>query len=103
MLRTSLIARTLLAVASVATIAASSVSAVEAKTGVETYLDAASAAYDRGDYATATARYEQAVAAGDENGHLFYNLGLSYYREHRLGDAMAAFLAARRLLPRDPD
>lgn len=63
----------------------------------------AASAYDRGDFAAAAATYEQAVQAGIVNGHLYYNLGLVYFRQGRRGDAVAALLAARRFLPRDPD
>ncbi|MBM4253091.1 MAG: tetratricopeptide repeat protein [Deltaproteobacteria bacterium] len=63
----------------------------------------AEAAFDRADYAKAVADYEQMVNSGVINGHLYYNLGMAYYRLGKRGDAVAAFLAARRYLPRDPD
>lgn len=63
----------------------------------------ATAAFDKGDYDTAITKYEQALSIGHVNGHLYYNLGIAYFRKARTGDAMAAFLAARRYLPRDPD
>lgn len=63
----------------------------------------ASAAYDAGDFDGAIALYEKAADAGLSNGHLYYNLGIAYYRANKLGAAMAAFLGARSLLPRDPD
>lgn len=66
-------------------------------------LDKATAALDQGDFAGAAAGYESQIQAGAQNGHLYYNLGIAYVRLGRVGDAMAAFLAARRLLPRDPD
>jgi hypothetical protein len=56
-----------------------------------------------GDYAAAIAAYEAEVARGHVNGHLFYNLGIAYYRAGFPGASAAAFLGARRYLPRDPD
>lgn len=66
-------------------------------------LAAAAQAFEAGDYDRAITLYEAAIADGRKSGHLYYNLGIAYYRKERLGDAMAAFLGARRLLPRDPD
>jgi hypothetical protein len=66
-------------------------------------VNEAAAAFDGGDVRTAIQLYEQAEAAGLVNGHLYYNLGIAYFRDGRVGDAVAAFLAARRFLPRDPD
>ncbi len=63
----------------------------------------AGTAFAKGDYDAALAKYEQALTSGHVNGHLYYNLGLAYFRKARTGEAMAAFLAARRYLPRDPD
>lgn len=60
-------------------------------------------AMDQGDYQTAATIYEAAVNDGARNGDLFYNLGICYQRLERPGEAVAAFLAARRYLPRDPD
>ena len=64
---------------------------------------AAEEAFDKGDYAAAINNYEQLVKAGVVNGHLYYNLGMAYYRSGQRGESVAAFLAARRYLPRDPD
>ena len=64
---------------------------------------AALTSMDRGDYQAAAQIYESAVNDGARNGDLFYNLGICYERLQRPGDAIAAFLAARRYLPRDPD
>jgi hypothetical protein len=66
-------------------------------------LTKATQALDQGDYGTATTAYESAVNSGLINGHLFYNLGIATFRAGHVGDAVAAFLAARRYLPRDPD
>ncbi len=66
-------------------------------------LEQATAALDQGDFTAAATGYEAAVQAGAENGHVYYNLGIAYARSGKVADAMAAFLAARKLLPRDPD
>ena len=67
------------------------------------HATAAEQAFDKGDYAAAISNYEQLIKAGVVNGHLYYNLGMAYYRAGQRGDAVAAFLGARRYLPRDPD
>jgi tetratricopeptide (TPR) repeat protein len=61
------------------------------------------ASYESGDFAAAAAGFESLLASGAVNGHVYYNLGNTYYRLGRRGEAMAAYLAARRYLPRDPD
>jgi tetratricopeptide (TPR) repeat protein len=64
---------------------------------------AATESYSQGNFSQAAASWEQAAEEAGTNGHLFYNLGLSYYKNGEKGRAMAAFLAARQRLPRDPD
>lgn len=66
-------------------------------------FDRALQSMDQGDYQTASAIYEEAIKQGVHNGHLYYNLGICYQRLNRRGEAVAAFLAARRYLPRNPD
>ena len=56
-----------------------------------------------GDMTGALANFEALAAEGHVNGHLYYNMGIAAYRVGHLSDAVAAFLAARRFLPRDPD
>jgi tetratricopeptide (TPR) repeat protein len=80
--------------------AASSVAFAQDESPLQTEAEAA---FDRGDYAKAVSDYEQIVKSGAVNGHLYYNLGMAYFRQGKRGDAVAAFLAARRYLPRDPD
>lgn len=60
-------------------------------------------AYDQGDFKKAATVYEDLVKSGIQNGSVFYNLGNTYFRLGEKGKALAAYLAARRLLPRDPD
>jgi tetratricopeptide (TPR) repeat protein len=66
------------------------------------YLESGIIAYDQGDYSKAISEFEAAIK-DNKSGDLYYNLGNAYYRNSELGKAMAAFLEARRLLPRDPD
>ena len=63
----------------------------------------AAAAYANTNYARAIVLYEKALALGHHAGGVYYNLGDAYYRDGRLGKAIAAFLRARRLMPRDGD
>jgi tetratricopeptide (TPR) repeat protein len=71
--------------------------------GLQTQFDQALAQYDQGDYKSSTAAFESLILKRPGNGHLYYNLGNAYFRSNLRGKAMAAFLEARRLLPRDPD
>lgn len=59
--------------------------------------------FDQGNYSEAERTYSEAATQGMVNGHLYYNLGIAAYRQSKLGEAMAGFLAARHYLPRDPD
>ncbi|MBI3179404.1 MAG: tetratricopeptide repeat protein [Deltaproteobacteria bacterium] len=68
-----------------------------------TLLSRAGAAYESGRFADAASLYEQVLRGGHENGHVWYNLGNSYLRSGALGDATAAYLKSRSLLPRDQD
>lgn len=67
------------------------------------FAQKAATAFDQGQYDEAAKIYAAAAAQGTVNGHLYYNLGIAAYRQSQVGEAMAAFLAARRYLPRDPD
>lgn len=59
--------------------------------------------YEAGRFAEAAALYEQGIAQGYDGPDVLYNLGNAYARQHQLGKALAAYEAARRLAPRDPD
>lgn len=59
--------------------------------------------YDQAKYEEAAKEFEALMAEGHHNGHLLYNLGNTYYRMGQKGKAVATYLEARRLLPRDPD
>ncbi|MCA9913298.1 MAG: hypothetical protein KC496_08105 [Anaerolineae bacterium] len=60
----------------------------------------AAQAYDTGDYIRAITLYEQALMA-QQNGSLYYNLGVAYYAEGDLGNALLNFRRAALYIPRD--
>ncbi len=66
-------------------------------------LAQAELAYDEARFADAIRLYQELRDSGVENGHLYFNLGNAYYRAGQQGEAVAAYLAARHYLPRDPD
>jgi tetratricopeptide (TPR) repeat protein len=57
------------------------------------------AAYQAGDYATAAQTYERLVASAVTDPVVFYNLGNAYYRQGRLGLAIANYERALELEP----
>ncbi len=63
-------------------------------------FDAATEAYDRGDYATAVDALEYLVASKVEDPEVFYNLGNAYYRSGHLAAAIANYERALRLDPK---
>ena len=63
----------------------------------------ANTAYEEGRYGEAVELYESLTADGIDNGHLWLNLGNSYLRTGDLGAAVAGYLRAEALLPRDAD
>jgi len=65
-------------------------------------LEAGNARYEKGDFAGARDRYEQAVTAGGGAGAL-YNLGNACFRLGKLGEAILYWQRAQRLAPRDAD
>ncbi len=59
--------------------------------------------YEAGQLTEAVAAYEALVAAGANDGTLYYNLGNAYFKIGDLGRAILNYRRAQRLLPRDPD
>lgn len=70
---------------------------------VRAELEEAMAQYDKGNFQGAADGFRSLLSKNPDQGHLYYNLGNSYFRLGQKGQAMAAYLEARRLLPRDPD
>lgn len=63
----------------------------------------ANAAYENGDYETARSLYLEIARSGVTNGDLQYNLGNASLRSGKLGLAVASYLRAAALRPRDED
>ncbi len=59
--------------------------------------------YIDGDYTGAVAEYQEILKAGYVSSALHYNLGNAYFRNGKLGLAIANYLRAQRLDPRDDD
>jgi hypothetical protein len=59
--------------------------------------------YEQGKFAEAAAAYETLRAARVGSPALLFNLGNAYFKAGETGRAIAAFLEAERLTPRDPD
>lgn len=60
-------------------------------------------AYTRGDFATAAESWRQALAEGYDGPRVHYNLATALYRDGRLGPAIAHYLCAATMAPRDAD
>ena len=59
--------------------------------------------YKSTNYSKAISLYNKAASHGFTPGGLYYNLGNAYYRNGNLGKAIASYLRARQLLPRNGD
>ena len=64
-------------------------------------IDAAEA-YDAGDFEKAAELYETVLASGLDAAVVHYNLGNARFKQGRLGPAIASYLRAARIDPRDP-
>jgi hypothetical protein len=71
--------------------------------GAVQVFQAAGAAYERGDFRGAADGYQRLVQAGLADAAVYYNLGNSFYRLGRTGDAILAYELARRLAPADTE
>ena len=63
----------------------------------------ANQAYKNDQYRQAADAYNRLIENGVENGHLYYNLGNTYFRLGDLGRSILSFERARLLMPRDAD
>lgn len=63
----------------------------------------ARAAYEAGQFAQAATLYEQLIAQGFGNSHLWYNLGNSYLKANDVGRAIAAYRHSLAMQPRNAD
>ncbi len=66
-------------------------------------FDAANKLYEQGKYADAASAYEQMLKPGRVSAPLYFNLGNALFKSGHLGRAIAAYIQAQRLTPRDPD
>jgi tetratricopeptide (TPR) repeat protein len=60
-------------------------------------------AYEKGDYGTAAALYEDIINSGLYSGPIYYNLGNCYAKLGIIGKALLNYRRAERLIPRDGD
>ncbi len=78
---------------------ATAVLALLGATAFDQTFDAATTAYDEGDFGSAAHLLEQLIAERVEDPAVFYNTGNAYYRMDRLGAAIANYERALRLSP----
>lgn len=64
-------------------------------------LAEARTAYEAGDFETAAEHYRGALAAGADHALVHYNLGNALFKSGELGEAIASYVRAHRLAPRD--
>lgn len=74
-----------------------------ASSQVSTEIRQANQLYNQNQFHEAATIYEQAIALGMKNGHLYYNLGNSFFRMGNLPKAILNYVKAQNLLPRNED
>jgi len=75
----------------------------EAESGPRELFHQANTSYENKNYGDAEALYESALAAGLQNSSVHYNLGNCRFKQGKLGPAIASYLRAQRLDPRNVD
>ena len=70
---------------------------------VSSVFNQANHLYEQQKYTEAANAYEALLKSGSRSAPLYFNLGNAYFKAGELGRAIAAFLEAERLAPRDPD
>jgi tetratricopeptide (TPR) repeat protein len=70
---------------------------------VSTQINQANQLYNQNQFREAGEIYERVIAGGSVNGHLYYNLGNTYFRMGNLPKAILNYVKAQNLLPRDED
>ena len=76
---------------------------VVSEEGVEAGFFAGNHAYAAGAYDEAVVHYSSALSTGEESGALHFNRGNAYFKNGDTAEAVASYIRAGRLLPRDPD
>ena len=74
-----------------------------ASSQVSAEISQANQLYNQNQFQEAATIYEQAISLGMKNGHLYYNLGNSYFRMGNLPKAILNYVKAQNLLPRNED
>lgn len=69
----------------------------------ETLLSAAGDLYREGDFSAAAERYAEALSAGVDGPTVHFNLATALHRSDRAGEAIAHYLTAAAMAPRDDD
>jgi tetratricopeptide (TPR) repeat protein len=64
-------------------------------------FDSANKLYEEGHFAEAATAYDKLLAAGKASEALYFNRGNAFFKEGQLGRAIASYLQAQRLSPRD--
>ncbi|MFQ5706442.1 MAG: tetratricopeptide repeat protein [bacterium] len=59
--------------------------------------------YEKGEYGSAIAEYEQILQSGYEGWEVYFNLGNAYFKQGELGEAILNFERARKLNPDNED
>jgi tetratricopeptide (TPR) repeat protein len=65
-------------------------------------FDAANKLYNEGKFAEAAAAYDKLLATGNCSEALYFNRGNAWFKQGQTGRAIASYLQAQRLAPRDP-
>lgn len=68
-------------------------------TGPQQYVDKANKLFNSGKYAEADINYQKAIQKDPRFGEAYYRLGLSQFKQGKLGDAYQTLSQARVLLP----
>ena len=66
-------------------------------------FDSANKLYEQGKFAEAASAYEKMVQTGQASAAVYYNLGNAFFKAGQIGRAIAAYNAAEKIKPRDPD
>jgi tetratricopeptide (TPR) repeat protein len=76
---------------------------VEGRTTDSSSFDSANNLYYAGKFTDAVAAYENILYSGQKSVALYYNLGNAWFKSGQIGKAIAAYLQAEKISPRDPD
>lgn len=85
------------------TVAIWSASAAAQVTEAQKLFYEANSYYAKGEYAKAAEAYLKILETKLESGNIYYNIGNSFFKLHKLGYAILCYEKARRLMPGDSD